>query len=197
MTDLSGRGLLSQWWKMSLGSCLPQPGKMCWLELLEQYVFFMRKWPFVRVYDNLQLLNSYSRLSKALSIASVLFDSCKELKETMLLPLLEAWRMQRLSLRWKTCWIVSTVTTCALRRCFLWLGPGKTIDRIKLEKRQPVELALMIGVCFNLGFFRSDLRSNYLLNTGIAGIEEADLLLLVGTNPRYEAPLVNARIRKR
>lgn len=42
----------------------------------------------------------------------------------------------------------------------------------------------------------SDLRSNYLLNTGIAGIEEADLLLLVGTNPRYEAPLFNARVRK-
>ncbi|TWW80849.1 NADH-ubiquinone oxidoreductase 75 kDa subunit, mitochondrial-like [Takifugu flavidus] len=42
----------------------------------------------------------------------------------------------------------------------------------------------------------SDLRSNYLLNTKIAGIEEADLLLLVGTNPRYEAPLFNARIRK-
>ncbi|XP_060944225.1 NADH-ubiquinone oxidoreductase 75 kDa subunit, mitochondrial-like [Limanda limanda] len=42
----------------------------------------------------------------------------------------------------------------------------------------------------------SDLRSNYLLNTGIAGIEEADLLVLVGTNPRYEAPLFNARIRK-
>lgn len=42
----------------------------------------------------------------------------------------------------------------------------------------------------------SDLRSNYLLNTGIVGIEEADLLLLVGTNPRYEAPLFNARIRK-
>ncbi|KAM6978189.1 NADH-ubiquinone oxidoreductase 75 kDa subunit, mitochondrial-like [Tautogolabrus adspersus] len=42
----------------------------------------------------------------------------------------------------------------------------------------------------------SDLRSNYLLNTGITGIEEADLMLLVGTNPRYEAPLFNARIRK-
>ncbi|XP_030642367.1 NADH-ubiquinone oxidoreductase 75 kDa subunit, mitochondrial-like isoform X1 [Chanos chanos] len=42
----------------------------------------------------------------------------------------------------------------------------------------------------------TDLRSNYLLNTGISGMEEADLLLLVGTNPRYEAPLLNARIRK-
>lgn len=45
--------------------------------------------------------------------------------------------------------------------------------------------------------FRSDLRSNYLLNSRIVGIEEADVLLLVGTNPRYEAPLFNARIRKR
>ncbi|XP_065897520.1 NADH-ubiquinone oxidoreductase 75 kDa subunit, mitochondrial-like [Dysidea avara] len=42
----------------------------------------------------------------------------------------------------------------------------------------------------------TDLRSNYLLNSGIAGVEDADLLLLVGTNPRFEAPLFNARIRK-
>jgi len=42
----------------------------------------------------------------------------------------------------------------------------------------------------------TDLRSNYLLNSKIAGIEEADLVLLVGANPRYEAPLLNARIRK-
>ncbi|XP_043987362.1 NADH-ubiquinone oxidoreductase 75 kDa subunit, mitochondrial-like [Gambusia affinis] len=42
----------------------------------------------------------------------------------------------------------------------------------------------------------TDLRSKYLLNTSITGIEEADVLLLVGTNPRYEAPLFNARIRK-
>ena len=42
----------------------------------------------------------------------------------------------------------------------------------------------------------TDLRSNYLLNTSIAGVEEADLVLLVGTNPRYEAPLFNTRLRK-
>ena len=33
-------------------------------------------------------------------------------------------------------------------------------------------------------------------NTGIAGIERADAILLIGTNPRFEAPLVNTRIRK-
>ncbi len=33
-------------------------------------------------------------------------------------------------------------------------------------------------------------------NTGIAGIETADVILLVGTNVRWEAPLVNTRIRK-
>ncbi len=40
-------------------------------------------------------------------------------------------------------------------------------------------------------------RASYLFNTGIAGIEEADALLLIGTNPRKEAPVLNARIRKR
>ncbi len=40
-------------------------------------------------------------------------------------------------------------------------------------------------------------RADYLFNTTIAGIEQADLILLVGANPRKEAALVNARIRKR
>lgn len=42
----------------------------------------------------------------------------------------------------------------------------------------------------------NDLRSNYLLNNGIQACEHADLVLLVGTNPRYEAPLLNTRLRK-
>ena len=40
-------------------------------------------------------------------------------------------------------------------------------------------------------------RAGYLFNTAIANIEQADACLLVGTDPRWEAPLVNARLRKR
>ena len=40
-------------------------------------------------------------------------------------------------------------------------------------------------------------RESWLFNSTIAGIEEADVVLLVGTNPRLEAPVLNARLRKR
>ncbi len=40
-------------------------------------------------------------------------------------------------------------------------------------------------------------RESWLLNSTIAGIENADVILLVGTNPRLEAPVFNARLRKR
>jgi NADH-quinone oxidoreductase subunit G len=40
-------------------------------------------------------------------------------------------------------------------------------------------------------------RAGYLFNTTIAGIEQADACLIIGSNPRWEAPLVNARILKR
>ena len=40
-------------------------------------------------------------------------------------------------------------------------------------------------------------RAAYIFNSTIAGIDQADVLLLVGTNPRWEAPVLNARIRKR
>jgi NADH-quinone oxidoreductase subunit G len=40
-------------------------------------------------------------------------------------------------------------------------------------------------------------RTSYIFNTTIAGIEESDCILLIGTNPRMEASLINVRIRKR
>ena len=39
-------------------------------------------------------------------------------------------------------------------------------------------------------------RAGYLFNSTIAGIEDADAILLIGTNPRVEAAVLNARIRK-
>ena len=40
-------------------------------------------------------------------------------------------------------------------------------------------------------------RASYIFNPTIAGIEQADALLIVGSNPRHEGALLNARIRKR
>jgi NADH-quinone oxidoreductase subunit G len=40
-------------------------------------------------------------------------------------------------------------------------------------------------------------RAIYLFNTTIAGIEQSDCCILIGANPRHEATLINARIRKR
>jgi NADH-quinone oxidoreductase subunit G len=40
-------------------------------------------------------------------------------------------------------------------------------------------------------------RASYLFNATIAGIDEADGLMIIGSNPRKEAPVINARIRKR
>ena len=45
-------------------------------------------------------------------------------------------------------------------------------------------------------FIDTSKRENYLFNSKINGIEESDLILLIGTNPRYEATMLNARIRK-
>jgi len=40
-------------------------------------------------------------------------------------------------------------------------------------------------------------RGSYLFNSTIAGIDQADAIMLIGCNPRREAPVLNARIRKR
>ncbi|WP_440670350.1 NADH-quinone oxidoreductase subunit NuoG [Candidatus Pelagibacter sp. HIMB1483] len=60
----------------------------------------------------------------------------------------------------------------------------RTIDTKKYESRAVKN------------FINSELRENYLFNSSINGIEESDLILLIGANPRYEATMVNARIRK-
>jgi len=90
----------------------------------------------------------------------------------------------------------------------------------KIQSIQPDEIAGHIGDMINmenaLGFkklfnifksknleFRekdyyinSEQKINYIFNSTISGIEDSDLILLVGSNPRHEATILNARIRK-
>ena len=90
----------------------------------------------------------------------------------------------------------------------------------KIKEVQPNEIAGHIGDMINmenaLGFkklfnliksnnleFRekkfyinSSEKINYIFNSSINGIEQSDLILLIGTNPRHEASMLNARIRK-
>ena len=40
-------------------------------------------------------------------------------------------------------------------------------------------------------------RGSYIFNPGVHGIDSADAILLIGTNPRWESPVLNARLRKR
>lgn len=42
----------------------------------------------------------------------------------------------------------------------------------------------------------ADLRSSYVTNSTVRGVDEADVILLIGTDPRKECPVLNARIRK-
>ena len=91
----------------------------------------------------------------------------------------------------------------------------------KLEKNTPSKIAGFIGDLVNMEnmfsikeFFEKTMncenleirhedtyinlnkRDNYIFNSSINGIEESDLIILIGTNPRLEATILNSRIRK-
>ena len=60
----------------------------------------------------------------------------------------------------------------------------KTLDSHNLESRS------------DHFYLNPEKRENYLFNSTINGIEESDFIFLIGTNPRFEATILNARIRK-
>ena len=45
-------------------------------------------------------------------------------------------------------------------------------------------------------YINNENRQNYIFNVGLNGIEDSDLIVLIGTNPRYEATILNLKIRK-
>jgi NADH-quinone oxidoreductase subunit G len=62
-----------------------------------------------------------------------------------------------------------------------------------LAKYGSVNLSVQGGDAFD----RNAGRGSYIFNPTISGIEQADALLIIGSNPRKEAAILNARIRKR
>jgi NADH-quinone oxidoreductase subunit G len=86
--------------------------------------------------------------------------------------------------------------------------PGDRIGAIAGDLCDAESMVALKDVMASLGSTNLDCRQDgaaidpsrrdfYVFNTSIAGIEEADALLIIGANPRTEAPLINARIRKR
>ena len=60
----------------------------------------------------------------------------------------------------------------------------KTIKSVNLESREEKL------------YINTNKRINYIFNSSIEGIEKSDLIILIGTNPRFEATILNSRIRK-
>jgi len=79
---------------------------------------------------------------------------------------------------------------------------GHVGDMINLENALGFKKLFSLFGSSNLEFREKKIyinpneKINYIFNTSIKGIEDSDLILLVGTNPRKEATILNARIRK-
>ncbi|MDC0943071.1 NADH-quinone oxidoreductase subunit NuoG [Pelagibacteraceae bacterium] len=79
---------------------------------------------------------------------------------------------------------------------------GHVGDMINMENALAFKNLFKTLECNNLEFREKKFyinpaeKINYIFNSSIKGIEESDLILLIGTNPRHEATILNARIRK-
>jgi NADH dehydrogenase/NADH:ubiquinone oxidoreductase subunit G len=107
------------------------------------------------------------------------FDGLK--KQRLSFPILKSQDGQVKELRWEEAMNLirdKFESTCALR---------DLLHRLGCEKIESSSIAPKVNI---------NLRSEYLFNSKIAGIEDTDYILMVGCNIRTEAPVLNARIRK-
>jgi NADH-quinone oxidoreductase subunit G len=92
--------------------------------------------------------------------------------------------------------IAARVSATAPQRIAAIVGDLAAAEEIKALKDLMTSFGVVNFDCRQDGAKLSGPRPAYLFNTTIAGVEAADALLLIGTNPRWEAPVLNARIRK-
>ncbi len=92
--------------------------------------------------------------------------------------------------------IAARVSTTKPERMAAIVGDLAAAEEIKALKDLMVSLGAKNLDCRQDGAKVGGQRQSYLFNTTIAGVEAADAILLVGVNPRWEAPVLNARFRK-
>ncbi len=73
---------------------------------------------------------------------------------------------------------------CSLETIFAFQNLFQKLKSSNLEIRE------------NNFYLNDENKMNYIFNSSISGIEDSDLILLIGCDPRYEATMINARLRK-
>ncbi|MDE2266058.1 MAG: NADH-quinone oxidoreductase subunit G [Alphaproteobacteria bacterium] len=92
--------------------------------------------------------------------------------------------------------IAARVSETKPERMAAIVGDLAAAEEIKALKDLMTAFGVVNLDCRQEGAKLSGPRPAYLFNTTIAGVDAADALLLIGTNPRWDAPVLNARIRK-
>jgi NADH-quinone oxidoreductase subunit G len=93
--------------------------------------------------------------------------------------------------------IAARISNTRPERMAALVGDLAAAEEIKALKDLMISLGVTSLDCRQDGAkLQGGPRQSYVFNTSIAGVEFADALLLIGTNPRWEAPVLNARLRK-
>jgi NADH-quinone oxidoreductase subunit G len=92
--------------------------------------------------------------------------------------------------------IAARISATRPERMAAIVGDLAAAEEVKALKDLMISLGVKSLDCRQDGAHIGGQRQSYLFNTTIAGVEAADAILLVGVSPRWEAPVLNARIRK-
>ncbi len=94
--------------------------------------------------------------------------------------------------------VAKKIKSCAANEIAAMSGQLSAVEEIFALKKLLEKLGVENFDCRLRGEkLSADDRASYIFNTTIAGIDSTDACLLIGVNPRKDAPILNARIRKR
>ena len=126
--------------------------------------------------------------------------SCDGLKSQRLDHPLKKFGNEFKKISWKEAFsdLVEKVKTTPSEKIAGFVGDLTNMETMYIAKEffEKTLKSQSLEIRDNYTYVNLENRSNYLFNCQINGVEEADFILLAGTNPRLEATMLNARIRK-